>query len=127
MSSSLFRFSRLHLLASFGLLLALIIIALTAHDQIIRPFMGDVLVVVWLYLLLRSFLTVTPNRLALGVLLMACCVEVLQRFDLVEWLGLGGYSVAHLILGATFDWLDFIAYFCGYLIITACRYASGRP
>lgn len=105
-------------LAASGLLLALlIVIAAYVHDRFVRPFMGDVLVVVWLYWLLAAFLKVKPLWLALATWLFACALEVGQYFNLVSVLGLQQYRAARIIIGATFDWQDLLAYSLGFMVI----------
>jgi hypothetical protein len=94
-------------------------IALFITDSIVRPFVGDALVVVLIYCFLRTFLNLAYWKIALGVLLFACAVEVLQYFDYVARLGLENNRAISTILGRTFEWKDFIAYFAGFLLILA--------
>ena len=91
-------------------------IALWVHDRFVRPFVGDVLVVVLIYLVLRSFLTVAPRSLGLGVLLFACAVEFLQAVDYVALLGVEHISWLSVALGRTFSWSDLLAYAAGYAL-----------
>lgn len=93
-------------------------IALFIKDTIVRPFVGDVLVVILIYCFFRIFLQVSVWKLAFGVLLFACAIEVLQYFDYVKLLRLENNRVISVILGRTFEWLDFAAYLTGFLIIT---------
>jgi hypothetical protein len=106
-----------HLLASIGLFLVLAFIALFVRDRFIRPFMGDVLVVIWLYLTLAAFIQTNGYWLATGVLAFACALEVGQYFGLVRLLGLEHLQIARVVLGATFDWLDLLAYALGWLCV----------
>jgi hypothetical protein len=94
-------------------------IALFINDSIVRPFVGDVLVVVLIYCFLRIFLNFAAWKIALGVFLFACAIEVLQYFDYVARLGLENNRAVSTILGRTFEWKDFIAYFVGFLLILA--------
>lgn len=94
-------------------------IALFITDSIVRPFVGDVLVVVLIYCFLRIFLNLTYWKIALGVFLFACVIEVLQYFDYVARLGLENNRAISTILGRTFEWKDFIAYLAGFLLILA--------
>ena len=91
-------------------------IALFVKDRFIRPFVGDLLVVVLLYFGFRTILKARARRVAIGVLVFACFVEVLQHFSLVERLGWEGNEFARIILGSTFDWLDLLAYVLGVTI-----------
>jgi hypothetical protein len=106
-----------HLLASIGLFLVLAFIAFFVRDRFIRPFIGDVLVVIWLYLTLAAFIQTNGYWLATGVLAFACALEVGQYFGLVRLLGLEHLQIARVVLGATFDWLDLLAYALGWLCV----------
>jgi hypothetical protein len=92
-------------------------IATLIKDQFIRPFIGDVLVVILIYCLLRSFWQVSANVAALAVFGFACAIEGLQYFNLIDRLGLRQYQLLVIILGATFDWKDIIAYATGSAIV----------
>lgn len=92
-------------------------IALWVHDRFIRPYIGDVLVVVLVYCFVRIFVPDGIRRLPLYVFLFAACVEVLQYFNLVGLLGLEGCRAARIILGSVFDWKDIACYGAGCLIL----------
>ena len=94
-------------------------IALYVRDTLIRPFIGDALVVVLLYCFFRIFLQITYWKTACGVLIFACLIEVLQYFDYVKLLGLENNRIMSVIMGRTFEWTDFLAYFAGFLLILA--------
>ena len=88
-------------------------IAAFVRDGFVRPFLGDVLAVVWLHLLGRAVFLRAPGWTAAGALAVAYLVELGQWFGLVDVLGLGGSRVARVVLGATFDPLDLLAYTLG--------------
>ena len=94
-----------------------LLIATLIDDQIIRPFVGDVLVVILIYCFLRIFLKVAYWKVALGVLFFASMIEIFQYFDYVKLLGLENNRVLSIAMGRTFEWTDFAAYFMGFLII----------
>ncbi|MDO6527798.1 DUF2809 domain-containing protein [Motilimonas sp. 1_MG-2023] len=94
-------------------MLTLIVIALFIRDSFIRPFLGDVLVVIWLYLLLVACLSCSKKSIAIFVLAFACSLEALQYFQFINLLGLQDHQAARIIIGATFDWLDLVAYALG--------------
>jgi hypothetical protein len=58
-----------------------------------------------------------PIPLAIAVLLFAFFIEVLQYFNLVNLLGLGGSTIARIVLGSSFEWIDLIAYTAGVIAI----------
>ena len=97
-------------------------IALYVHDTIIRPFVGDMLVVLLVYCFVMSVLLLTTTRIkitivALSVLVFAFCIEALQATELLQTLGLSENKLASVILGSTFDWLDLVAYIIGTMLI----------
>ena len=97
-------------------------IALYLHDTIIRPFVGDMLVVLLVYCFVMTVLLLTTTRIkitivALSVLVFAFCVEALQATELLQTLGLSENKLASVILGSTFDWLDLVAYIIGTMLI----------
>lgn len=108
-----FRFSTIHGLKSFICFIALVVIALYVRDSFIRPTFGDVLVVVWLYYLLASILSMPVKWLAALVVLIAFVVEFGQLLQVATWLGIESPSLLAMILGATFDWKDLFAYSVG--------------
>ncbi|RCR67877.1 ribosomal maturation YjgA family protein [Larkinella punicea] len=106
-----------------------VLIALFLHDEIIRPYVGDFLVVILIYCFLRSFLNIAVLPTALFVLVFSYTLEVLQYFNLVEMLGLHEYKLARIVIGTSFEWIDLLAYTLGVLFVvslektkTACRW-----
>ena len=114
-----FHFNKKYLLLTTLIFAIEVFIGLFIRDTLIRPFVGDVLVVVLIYCFLRIFLNNTYWKLAFGVFLFACVIEILQYFDYVALLHLENYRIISIILGRTFEWLDFIAYLTGLLFILA--------
>jgi hypothetical protein len=90
-----------------------VMIALFVHDNFVRPYVGDYLVVMLIYCAVRSFLNASPLKLAIGTLLFAYTVEVLQYFRLVDRLGLAHNQLARIVIGYGFEWLDLLAYTLG--------------
>lgn len=105
----------------FGLTLLLfvteVLIALYAHDQIIRPYAGDLLIVIFLYCLVKTFLNAPVRAVAISVLLFSYLLEVSQYFNLIHHLGLEDSKIAPLILGNSFSWIDMLAYTLGTAVI----------
>jgi hypothetical protein len=111
------KFQVKYLILTLILLAIEVFIALFAKDDFIRPFVGDLLVVILIYCFFRIFLEISYWKLAVGVFLFACLVELLQYFHYAERLGFGNNRVMKILLGTTFQWSDFLAYFCGFLVI----------
>ena len=90
-----------------------ILIGKYVHDAFIRPYVGDVLVVVAVYLLARAIRPRGHRWLTLWVFLFAALVECLQG------LGWGNLPVVRdnrllrILLGSTFDWRDILCYAVG--------------
>ena len=93
-----------------------IYIGVFVHDNIIRPFVGDALIVGVLYFFIRSFIN-KPRCLAVYVFLFACLIEVGQYFNLVSLLHMENYKLARIIIGSTFDFNDIFSYFIGTIFI----------
>ena len=105
--------------ATVGLFLVELLIALFVHDRFIRPYAGDVLVVVLLYTFVRIFLPEGIRLLPLYIFLFAAGVEVLQYFRIAEVLGLSDNRILSVVIGSVFDWKDIVCYGvgCGILFV----------
>ena len=103
------------------LLLAEILIGAFVNDSFIRPYVGDVLVVMLICAALRIFFTEKPKLLPLYTTLFAVSVEVLQYFDFVRLLGLEDNKIISIALGRTFDIKDIICYIAGGIIFFAAE------
>lgn len=93
------------------------IIACYIHDAFIRPYIGDVLVVILLYCFVKAFLNTPIVPTAIGVLTFSYVVETLQYFNIVDVIGLGHSKVARIVIGSSFSWLDILAYTAGITIV----------
>lgn len=93
-----------------------VLIALFVNDRIIRPYGGDVLVVMLMYYFFKSFISAKPLYIAIGVLLFAYAVEIGQYFNLVEILNLQDNKVMRIVIGSSFSWGDIVCYTIGALI-----------
>lgn len=102
-----------------------VFIALYIHDDIIRPYVGDVLVVILIYTFVRSFFSIPILSAATGVLIFSFGVEILQYFKIVEILGLNSSLFARTVIGTTFAWEDIIAYCMGFVIILCFEKSLG--
>ncbi|MBO5248764.1 MAG: DUF2809 domain-containing protein [Clostridia bacterium] len=90
-----------------------IFIALFLHDGLIRPYVGDVLVVILLCCLVRMIIPEGTQFLSLYVFLFASAVEVGQYFDYASFLGLSDVHLFRVILGNTFSVADLVCYAVG--------------
>ena len=90
-----------------------VLIALFVRDNFIRPYVGDMLVVILIYCLLRILIPERVRLLSLYVFLFAVGVELLQAVDIVHLLGLGENSFFQILIGSTFDVKDIACYVTG--------------
>ena len=106
-----FRYALIFLL----LLAEEIYIGVFVHDRFVRPYVGDFLVVVLLYFLIRIFCIRKPVYLSVWILLFAIIVEITQLFPLVDLLGIKSHFL-RVIMGTSFAWADMLAYLLGSVI-----------
>lgn len=103
--------------AAAMLLITEVLIALYVHDSFIRPYIGDVLVVIVIYTFIRIFIPERCRLLPLWVFLFAVAVEMLQFVHIVELLGLKDNRFFSLLVGSVFDIKDIIGYAAGCLLL----------
>jgi glycopeptide antibiotics resistance protein len=109
------------LAASLLLLAVEIAIALFVHDAWIRPYGGDVLAVILVYTLIRTFHAGPAGRALVLALGIAFAIEIGQYFQLVARLGLDGSALARTVIGTSFAWGDLVAYLLGALLVWSAR------
>jgi len=107
------RLHKTYLAITVFLLVIEIMIAAFMHDNIIRPYGGDFLVVILIYCFIQSFFKLSVLKLSIGVLVFAYTLEVFQYYNLVQLLGLDHSELARVIIGSHFEWIDMIAYTLG--------------
>lgn len=92
------------------------VIAVFIHDNFIRPYLGDVLIIICVYLFFRTIFLDKFKYLSLYVLILAVLIETLQYFNIAKIIA-GDNKLVNIVLGATFDIKDIICYVIGYAII----------
>lgn len=110
-------FNRTYFLLTVLFFLIEVSIALFVKDNFIRPYFGDVLVVILIYCFLKSFFKWSVRNTSVGVLLFAFGVETLQYFTIVEKLQLQDNNLAKTVIGTSFAWEDIIAYVVGIVMV----------
>ena len=113
-----------YLIATLVLLATEVCIALFVHDGFVRPFIGDVLVVILIYTFIRIFIPEKVRWLSLYVFIFAVLAEVLQYFRIVEVLGLQDNKVMSTVIGTSFDIRDILCYFVGCVLTGIWDFAS---
>ncbi|SDJ75158.1 Protein of unknown function [Lachnospiraceae bacterium G41] len=107
----------IYALATIILIAIEVLIALFVHDNFVRPYIGDVIVVVAVYCFVRIFIPEKVHLLPLYVFFFAVLVEVLQYFHIVDLLGLGGSRFFRVLIGGVFDLKDILCYTVGCILL----------
>jgi hypothetical protein len=113
----MFKFHPKYFYTTILLFLVEVFIGVFVHDSFIRPFCGDVLVVILIYCFIKSLWKIRPNVAIAAVFIFACIVEGLQYLNIIDILGIRQYKLIVIILGSSFDWNDILAYFTGAAIV----------
>lgn len=113
----MFRLSKGYLLLTILLFAVEIFIGVKMHDAFVRPYVGDFLVVILLYCMVKSVLNLPLIPLAVGVLLFSYGIEILQYLNIVRLLGLQHNTVARIVIGTQFEWGDLVAYTLGIILV----------
>lgn len=106
-----------YIIATLIIVITEVLIALYVHDNFVRPYLGDVLVVAAVYSFVRIFIPDKIKLLPLYVFLFAAMVEILQMFDYVELLGLGDIKFFRILMGSVFDIKDVLCYGAGCILL----------
>ena len=93
-----------------------ILIALFVHDNFIRPFVGDIIVVAVIYYFVRIFFPLGIKHLLVYIFIFAVIIEYMQLFNLMQWIS-GNNKILKIVLGSSFSVWDIVCYAVGCLII----------
>lgn len=115
------KFNSVYFTLTIALFITEILIALFVHDRFIRPYLGDVLVVILLYCFVQSFFNLQIKTAAFSVLAFAFIIEFLQFLNIVEKLNLEKSKLARTVIGTSFSWLDLLTYAIGIAIVFAAE------
>lgn len=94
-----------------------IVIAIFFTDKFVRYFLGDLLVVIFLYCFIMSWLRLESTKVAFSVIIFSFVIEILQYFNILNALGWENNKIAIIILGNSFDAMDLVAYTAGIAIV----------
>ena len=119
-------FDRRYFVLALILFFILVFIAAFVRDQFVRPYFGDYLVVIFLYCLGKAFLSTSPIRIIMGVLLFAYLIETLQYFHILKIMGWEDVVLARVILGNGFEWWDIVAYTLGAATVLTIEFMIGK-
>ncbi len=121
---------RLHLASLFiaaAIFIIEVLIALYITDNFIRPYVGDVLVVILIYYFVKAFVKIEVWPLAIATLLFSYLIETLQYFQFVKLIGLGNNKLANIIIGNYFAWEDLLAYTVGIAFVLVIETYHYKP
>ncbi len=113
------KFNLTYFLVSIFIFITEVLIA-TVFSNIffVRAYLGDVIVVMLLFTLVKSFLIIKNNHiLILVIFLFSCLVEWGQYFHIAEKMGLKPGSILYIIVGNSFSWIDILCYAAGCLLL----------
>ena len=113
----MFVFNKKYFAATILLFAIEVLIALFLTDNFVRPFVGDVIVVILIYCFFKTFFNIPSLIISLFTLLFSVSVETFQYFHIIEKLGLENNQLARVVIGTSFSWNDIIAYVLGLTII----------
>ncbi len=100
-----------------------VLIAMYVKDKIIRPYVGDVLVVIMIYCFIRTYFNASVMKVSMFVLAFAFTIEFFQYARLLNLLGWQHNKLARIVLGTKFEWIDVAAYVVGITIVIVVEYA----
>ena len=106
-----------YLTATLILLIIEVLIALYVHDNFIRPYVGDAIVVIVIYTFVRIFVPEKCILLPLYVFLFAVVVEILQGIHIVNILGVADNRFLRTLIGDSFDIKDILCYGVGCILL----------
>src|SRR6187402_2099185 len=110
-------FNKHYFIFTIFIFLIEVLIALYVHDNFVRPYLGDVLVVILIYCFIKSFLKLPVLTVAIFVLIFSFTVEFLQFLNIVEKLHLEKSKIARTVIGTSFSWIDLLTYIIGIAIV----------
>ncbi|NRH21466.1 DUF2809 domain-containing protein [Candidatus Gracilibacteria bacterium] len=106
----------------FAVLFFLICVGIVFYSRELgqfRGFIGDIVIVMFLYSLVQGIYRFNPGKLILALLLLAFFIEMLQYFHFVIYMGWEKNQAMNLIFGSVYDPIDIIAYTIGGILIVA--------
>lgn len=110
-------FNKKYFTAAILLFVVEILIAFFVHDNFVRPYVGDVLVVILIYCFIKSFFKLPVLPVVLFVLVFSFSIEFLQYLNIVNILHLENSKIARTVLGTSFSWIDLLTYVIGLIIV----------
>ncbi len=105
-------------LTVFLFIVEVLIATVWKENVFVRSYLGDVIVVILIYTFILSFFKIkNKTKLILGVFVFSVLIEILQYFKISDILGLKPGSIAAIVVGNSFSWIDILCYGVGCLLI----------
>lgn len=104
-------------MATLILLIIEVLIALYVHDDFIRPYVGDAIVVIVIYTFIRMFIPEKCRLLPFFIFIFAVVVEILQGIHIVNILGVADNQFLRTLIGDSFDVKDIFCYGVGCILL----------
>lgn len=101
------------LLSLLLLTLCVLIVIFFSNNTFIRGFLGDAVIVMFLYSFTKSFKNFHSLYLSIGITLFAYAIEISQYFKIIPLLGFKENLFTRIVFGSVFDPLDLLAYTIG--------------
>ncbi|MCK5918776.1 MAG: DUF2809 domain-containing protein [Cocleimonas sp.] len=109
---------RTYAILAISLFITEIIIATKLnHYHFIRHYLGDFLVVILLYFMVKAVINVRGKPLAISIFIFATLLEISQYFHLADRLELAQGGVARIVIGTSFSMLDLVMYALGCIVV----------
>ncbi|GEN75682.1 ribosomal maturation YjgA family protein [Chryseobacterium hagamense] len=122
-----FRFHYQYFLATILIFLTEVLIATVLKDIFfVRAYLGDVIVVMLLYTLIKSFFSIRHDAgLIFGILIFSFLVEFAQYFNIAEKLGFRPGSIMYIMIGNSFSRIDLLCYAIGcFMLLFFVKFAG---
>lgn len=108
---------KVYIIAALILFVIEVLIERYAHDDFIRPYLGDFFVVILIYSVVMSVSNFKVMSVAIATLLFSYAIEIAQYAQVVSLLGLEDNKIARIIIGTSFSWWDVLMYTLGILFV----------
>ena len=108
---------KVYIIAALIMFVTEVLIERYAHDDFIRPYLGDFFVVILIYSAVMSVSNFKVMSVAIATLLFSYAIEIAQYVQIIFLLGLEDHKIARIIIGTSFSWWDVLMYILGILFV----------
>ena len=113
------KFNLKYIFLTIFLFIVEVLIATTFKDIFfVRAYLGDVIVVLLIYTFILAFFDIkNRTNLIIGIFIFSIVIEVMQYFKIADVLGFEPGSIAAIVVGNSFSWIDILCYGIGAVSI----------